>query len=523
MNPDRNQGDAQAMTEPREPAASVRFLLDGERVEREGIPATRTVLGLLRDDLGRPATKEGCAEGDCGACTVVLVEREGAGLRYRAVNSCIQFAPSLDGKAVITAAGLKRATGALHPVQQALADGHGSQCGFCTPGFVMSLFALYKTRPGATRGEIEDALAGNLCRCTGYRPIVDAAQSMYALAAAIPAEERDVLTAAAGDAGSAVRASEARFAEALSTVARKASSVLGTPSERYFAPRTVAELARLRADLPQARLVAGGTDVGLWVTKQHRDIDAVISVAEVSDMKTIRDDRGALDIGAAAIVADAHPALVAHFPELDELLRRYGSPPIRNAATLGGNIANGSPVGDSMPVLIALGVTLVLRRRDSVRELPLEDFYPAYRNTALAAGEFVERIRIPPRVPGLVLRAWKVAKRFDQDISAVCGAFAFALAGTRIASARVAFGGMAATPKRARACEDALTGETWDEATLERAVAALEDDFAPLSDLRASTAYRRKVAGNLLRRLFLETARGLPASATRATGFVLVE
>jgi xanthine dehydrogenase small subunit len=478
-------------------------------------------LALLREELGHSATKEGCAEGDCGACTVVLVEREGGALRYRAVNACIQFAPSLDGKAVVTAARLKRANGALHPVQQALAEGHGSQCGFCTPGFVMSLFALYKTNPTPTRTEVADALSGNLCRCTGYRPIVDAAQEMYRLGVAIPVEERDWRTGVAGDSSRAARRSEMQLAERLAAIARDGSTVLGTQGQRYFAPRTVAELGELRAALPRAPLVAGGTDLGIWVTKQHRELGTVISVGEVAELKTIRDDGGALEIGAAATLADAHPALVARFPELDELLRRYGSPPIRNAATLGGNIANGSPIGDSMPALIALGTTLVLRRLDSVREMPLDDFYLGYQETALAEGEFVARIRVPPRPRGLVLRAWKVSKRFDQDISAVCGAFAFLSEGTRIASARIAFGGMAGTPKRARQCEAVLTGREWDEATLADAVAALDADFAPITDMRATAAYRRKVAGNLLRRLFLETARGLPASATRVSEFAL--
>ena len=511
------------MPEPRESAANVRFLLDGEPVERESVPATRTVLALLREDLGCTATKEGCAEGDCGACTVVLVEREAGGLRYRAVSSCIQFAPSLDGKAIVTAAGLKRAGGALHPVQQALADGHGSQCGFCTPGFVTSLFALYKTNPEPSRREIEDALAGNLCRCTGYRPIVDAAKTMYALGAAIPVAERDWRTAAAGDASAAVRESEAQLAERLRTLARDASAVLGTPGERYFAPRSLAELGELRAALPHARIVAGGTDVGIWVTKQHRDLGTIISVGEVAALKTIRDDAGTLDIGAAVTLADAHPVLVARFPELDELLRRFGSPPIRNAATLGGNMANGSPIGDSMPALIALGTRLVLRRLESVREMPLEDFYLAYQKTALTEGEFVERIRVPPRVPALTFRAWKISKRFDQDIAAVCAAFALEMDGTRIANARVAFGGMAAIPKRALDCEAALAGREWDDAALADATAALDADFEPITDMRASAGYRRRVAANLLRRLFLETARGLPASATRVTELALMQ
>ena len=508
------------MREPRESAA-VQFLLDGELVELARVPATRTVLAILREDLGRPGTKEGCAEGDCGACTVVLVERAGAGLRYRAVNSCIQFAPSLDGKALVTVAGLKRANGTLHPVQQALADGHGSQCGFCTPGFVMSLFALYKTNPRPVRRDIEDALAGNLCRCTGYRPIVDAAQEMYRLGAAIPAAERDWRTSIAGDASAAATASESALAERLGALTRDVSTLLGTPGNRYFAPQTVAELAQRYAALPRARLLAGGTDVGLWVTKQYRNLDAVISLGEVAELRRIRDDAGTLDIGAAATLADVHPALVARFPELDELLRRFGSPPIRSVATLGGNIANGSPIGDSMPALIALGTTLVLRRLDSVREMALEDFFVGYQKTALAKGEFVERIRVPPRAPGLTFRAWKISKRFGQDIAAVCAAFALVLDGGRITSARIACGGMAATPKRARQCESAVAGRAWDEATLADGIAALDADFAPITDLRASATYRRLVAGNLLRRLFLETARGLPSSATRVTEFAL--
>ncbi len=496
-------------------AATIRFLLDGEERALEGVAPTRTVLQVLREDLGRTGSKEGCAEGDCGACAVVLAERHPGGVRYRAVNSCIQFAPTLDGKALVTVESLKGPDGSLHPVQQALADGHATQCGFCTPGFVMSLFALYKTQSAPSRQEINDALAGNLCRCTGYRPIVDAARAMYAIGRAIPEAKLDWMSAPAGSRAKTALRSEAELAARLAALERGDGLELAHESGAFHAPRSLAAFAALRERMPSARILAGGTDLGAWVTKQYRDLGDLLYIGNVAELKRVAVTQTHVEIGAAVTLADAWPVLAEHYPELQTLFRRFASPPVRNAATLAGNIANASPVGDSMPALIAIGATVVLRRGTGTRELPLEALYPAYRETAMEAGEFVSQVRVPLPAKGSVLRVWKVSKRFDQDISAVCGAFHLLLEGGRIAGARVAFGGMAATPKRAAACEAALAGREWNEATRDSAIAALAADYAPIDDLRASAAYRMKVARNLLRRLWLETGPGAGAVATR--------
>jgi xanthine dehydrogenase small subunit len=488
-------------------SAVIRFVLDGELREVRGIAPTRTVLQYLREDLGRTGTKEGCAEGDCGACTVVLAEADGDRLQCRAVNACIQFVPTLDGKALFTVESLKRTDGSLHPVQQALADGHASQCGFCTPGFVMSLFALYKNAMAPSRADIDDALAGNLCRCTGYRPIVDAAGTMYELAAGCAAEDWSGL--ACGASSAAAAQSEQVLLAQLKSIARE--QPLATAGGTVFhAPRTVDQLATLRLRHPQARLLAGGTDVGLWVTKQLRDLGDIIYVGEVADLAQIHVTATQLEIGAAVTISALQPALLDHFPEMRDLLRRFASPPIRNAATLGGNIANGSPIGDGMPPLIALGTKLVLRRGEAVREIELEAFYLDYQKTALREGEFVERILIP--LPDPVrqtrFRVYKLSKRADQDISALCAAFWLVLRAGRVQAVRIAFGGMAAIPKRARQCEAALLDKEWDEATVLAAAQLLDADFQPLSDMRASAAYRRLAARNLLRRFYIETAAG---------------
>jgi len=488
---------------------AIRFQYRGQVHEVTDQPTTRTVLQYLREDLGCVGTKEGCAEGDCGACTVVVAEPDGqGGVVMRAVNSCIQFLPTLDGKALYTVEDLRQPDGSLHPVQQAMVDCHGSQCGFCTPGFVMSLWGMYLAHgpqdPAPTRTQIDDALSGNLCRCTGYQPIVRAAGEMYQY----PAVEFD----------------RAALAKALAALQRDEVFTYTCDGRTFHAPRTLAQLAQLRLDYPDARILAGSTDVGLWVTKQHRDLPHLIYIGQVRELRDIHLEGDDLMIGAGALLNDAYDALVAHIPELAELRQRFASFPIRNAGTLGGNVANGSPIGDSMPALIALGARIVLRRGERVREMPLEDFYLAYQKNAAEPGEFVQGLRVPVRVAGRQFRAYKLSKRFDQDISAVCAAFAVVLdeAG-RVRQLRTGFGGVAATPSRARAVESALEGQPWDEAHVRAAMEAVAQDFKPLTDMRASSEYRLLASRNLLYRFYLETAPGAPLATHQVNTANLAE
>ncbi len=487
-------------------SGTVRFVLDDEVVAIDDIDPTRTVLNYLREDLGRTGTKEGCAEGDCGACTVVLGELDGRGVRFRAVNACIQFVPTLDGKELITVESLKRADGALHPVQRAMVDCHGSQCGFCTPGFVMSLFALYKSASQPSRTEVNDAIAGNLCRCTGYRPIVEAAQRMYEYGNGTRKSDENWMNCSFSSlSDKQPTRSEREMIERLTSIQRRDTLALSSANRQYWAPARLSDLAQIRTEHPDARIVAGCTDVGLWVTKQHRDLDKVIYVGNVAELKQIAVNDTHVEIGAVATLTDAFAELVRHYPELDELFRRFASPPIRNAGTLGGNVANGSPIGDSMPALMALDTTLVLRNGGKTREVPLDAFYVAYQKTALEPGEFVERIRVPKPRSSAHVRSYKISKRFDQDISAVCGGYRIEVDEGIVRSARVAYGGVAAIPKRAAHCEHALVERPWTEDTVRAAMAALDRDYTPLTDMRASASYRRLVTKNLLYRFWVET------------------
>ena len=481
---------------------TIRFLLDDRVHEVANAAPTTTVLNYLREDLQRTGAKEGCAEGDCGACTVVVAESVGKQVRFRAVNSCIQFLPTLNGKALYTVESLEKlGNNGLHPVQQAMVDCHGSQCGFCTPGFVMSLFALYRNNARPTRAEIDDALSGNLCRCTGYRPIISAAGRMYDYG-------QDLLDEAELER----RLEEIRPDVSLELHDRDDSrpGAAENPGSgvrgRFFAPEGLSELAELFVRHPDATILAGGTDVGLWVTKAYRELPVIIYLGRVGELDYINETEARLEVGAATSLTDAFAALEKRYPELYEIMRRFASPPIRNAATLCGNIANGSPIGDTIPALISLGAGLVLRRGGSTRLLPLDEFYLDYRKTALQPSEFVQAVRIPlAQGTGGHFRSYKIAKRYDQDISSVCGAYWVQLDAGAVADARICYGGMAAVPQRASYCEAALRGRPWNEATVDTAVEALSEDYQPLTDMRASNAYRRRVAGNLLKRFYLET------------------
>ena len=478
----------------------VRFVLDGEVVELENVDPTRTVLQFLREDLSRTGTKEGCAEGDCGACTVVVADVDASGrrLQTRAINSCIQFLATLDGKELLTVESLASGVDPLHPAQQAMVEQHGSQCGFCTPGFVMSLFALYKDNATPSRREIDVALAGNLCRCTGYKPIVAAANEMAGMATSSDDWRFQLNAADATD-------DEKKRLELLKSIQHETPLKVVADGQQFFAPRNVTQLASLVGEYPTATILAGGTDVGLWVTKRHQSLGTIIYVGNVSGLDGIATTRTHIDIGAACTLTNVTTTLLEHYPELSELFLRFASPPIRNAGTLGGNIANGSPIGDSMPALLVLQADLVLRKGEATRTLPLSDFYLDYQKTALQDGEFVERVRIPIPDEGDLVRSYKISKRFDQDISAVCAAFRLRVEQGVVTEFTAAYGGMAAIPARASHCEQALSGKNWDRASLAAAKAALDDDFKPLSDMRSSAEYRREVSKNLLERLFLES------------------
>ncbi len=489
-------------------ARPIRFFHRGAVVEVAGAAPTRTVLDWLREDARCTGTKEGCNEGDCGACTVVIGELpptgdEGAvrGLTLKTVNACIQFLPTLDGKALFTVEDLKALSGGeLHPVQQALVDCHGSQCGFCTPGFVMSLWSAYehhrscKTRP--SRQELADELSGNLCRCTGYRPILDAGQRMFDLPA-VALNTQTVIKAL----------KELDHAQTFSYAAGGAA---------FHAPRTLSELAALRAQQPQAQLMAGCTDVGLWVNKLFRPLGDILYVGNVAEMALVEERGDELHIGAGASLEAAWSALAARWPTLTDVWLRFASPPIRNAGTMGGNVANGSPIGDSAPVLLALDAQIELRKGERVRRVALSGFYLDYMKNQLESGEFVQAIAVPLSVTSRQVRVYKISKRFDSDISAVCAGLSIELDGANVKSVRLAFGGMAATVKRAAQAEAALVGQPWNPATVKAAQTALTQDFKPLDDMRASAGYRLQVAQNLLQRFWLETRADdpLPASAT---------
>ncbi len=471
----------------------VRFFHRGEVVEVAGLPTTTTVLQYLREHAGCIGTKEGCAEGDCGACTVIQGELDASGqLQLRNVNACTQFLPTLDGRALVTVEDLGGPE-RLNPAQQALVDCHGSQCGFCTPGFVMSLTACYEAHQAAgtrpDRQQLADALAGNLCRCTGYRPILDAGERMFDM----PPQRLD----------------RAALTTALQALAADEPLDYTHASQRFHAPRTVPDLALLCETYPQATLLAGSTDIGLWVNKQFRALPQLIYTGRVDSLREIRPepcgDGPGLWIGASASLEEAWAALSALAPALAELWRRFASPPVRHAGTLGGNIANGSPIGDGAPALIALGAEVVLRLGAQQRRLPLEAFYLDYMKKDLRPGEFIEALHCPMPDTSWAISAHKISKRHDSDISAVCAVLALQLRNGTVQQARFAFGGMAAIVKRATAAEAAIVGQPWTEAAAEAAAAALAQDFKPLTDMRASDTYRMKVAQNLIRKLWLET------------------
>jgi xanthine dehydrogenase small subunit len=479
--------------------SGLRFLLNGEDIAVDQAAPSDTLLDFLRLERGLKGAKEGCAEGDCGACTVLVGRLHEGRLLYEPINACIRLLASCHGRHVVTIEHLRGADGGAHPIQRAMVDHHGAQCGFCTPGIVMALYALWMNDPNPGETAIETTLQGNLCRCTGYAPIVRAARA----AAEMGGQARDALTI-----------ERDKVVAALSSWAGTRAQVERDGAVAYV-PADVDDFAERYAEEPGATLVAGATDVGLWVTKGLRRISPAIFIDHL--MKEIETNADAIRIGAGVTYSEFQPIARALLPELSTYLDRIGGWQVRSAGTIGGNVANGSPIGDMPPILIALGARLGLRRGATRREIALEDFFVDYGKQDRAPGEFVERLLIP-RANGARVAAYKVSKRADADISAVSAGFSIREDGGRIATARLAFGGMAGTPRRARSAEAALTGAPFAAASFEAASHALAEDFTPLDDWRATAAYRRLVAQNLLRRFWLEQSGAHNVRLARAAG-----
>ena len=485
---------------------AIRFILNGEEITLGDFGPTETLLDYLRLRRRLTGTKEGCAEGDCGACTVLVGRLIDGRLVYESVNACIRFLGSLHGTHVVTVEHLAAKDGTLHPVQQAMVDCHGSQCGFCTPGFVMSLYGLWLSNEAPSRAEIETALQGNLCRCTGYEPIVKAAEqvSQSRPSSLFDPLERDRIE---------IAAKLWSIQSENGTIVVEKADENGTA--RSIVPSSINEFADILAAEPKATIVAGATDVGLWVTKQMRLLNPVIFINHLPELQSIASDEKGITIGAGVTYTQAFDILSAEIPAFGRLIDRIGGNQVRNMGTIGGNIANGSPIGDTPPPLIALGAQLTLRSHSGRRTMPLEDYFLAYGRQDRLPGEFVEKIFVPRPAEGAQFAVYKISKRRDEDISALCGAFNLTLdSGGKVEAIRIAFGGMAATPKRAAHVEEALTGQPWSWSMISAVRDAFDQDYTPLTDWRASAEYRSLAAKNLLTRFFLETA-GAPTELRR--------
>lgn len=482
---------------------SVRFVLDGKIVEAQGARRTTTVLDYLREQLHRTGTKEGCAEGDCGACVVLVGELNAAGngVNYMPTNSCMQLLPSLDGKSIKTVESLKRADGTLHPIQESMATCFGSQCGFCTPGIVMSLAGMVQTNAAPSRADINDALSGNLCRCTGYKPIVDATlQACKAAPEQLKIEDSADIALLKNIRRADVPTYNLDGDIVVQPVVRTRKG------NEFVAPATVAEVADYLVKHPNATLLAGSTEIGLQVNKQFIRPDNIVYLGNVAELKTITSKADVWHIGAAVSLTEVQSLIGDAYPDFAEVLRRFGSPPIRSTATLAGNIANGSPIGDSMPCLLALGATLTLRRGDKTRQVALENFYTGMKKNVLQAGEFIEAVLLPQPKAGSIFRAHKISKRFDQDISATVCALSYELVGGKFKNVKIAYNGLASSPCRAPKLEAILEENTPASVQNEALDAAITASFPARDGLRATWAYRSLVARNLVMQFIEESA-----------------
>jgi xanthine dehydrogenase small subunit len=464
---------------------SIKFIFEDKIKEIQNPNPNETILNYVRLKLKKTGTKEGCAEGGCGACTIVIGELKKNNIIYKAINSCIAFVPSLEGKQLLIVEDLISKNGSLHPVQNAMVKYHASQCGFCTPGFVMSLFAMYKNYSSYNNKIIQDSIAGNLCRCTGYRPIIAASKSLN--------NENQL---------DQFKKNKKNIISLFKKIKQKNISI-NNFNKKYFAPRTVNELKKVIKKYPKAKLLSGGTDISLIVTKQKKDIDNIIYLNSIDELNYIKEKSNYIEIGATTSLIEFESFIKKYYPDFNSILQRYGSVQIRNVATIAGNIATASPIGDTLPLLLSLDASVVLQDFKKKIILPLKNFFISYRKTKLKAGQFISSIRIPIFKKN-IFKAYKISKRIDDDISSVCGSFNLEIVDKKIKTIRIAYGGMAPIPKRAIYCEKILLNSNLSEATIIKAKKTLEKDFQPIDDMRASGDYRMEIAKNLLTKCFLE-------------------
>ncbi len=466
-------------------SSNIKFVYENQIFKIKNPDSNETLLNYIRTKLKKTGTKEGCAEGGCGACTVVLGELKKGEINYRAINSCITFLPTLQGKQLIIIENLISKEGSLHPVQQAMVNYHGSQCGFCTPGFVMSLFSMFKKNSKFKDEEIKDSIAGNLCRCTGYQPIIKAAKSL---------KKKSKIDHFTKD--------KKKIVNLLKKINNK-SIVIYNKGKKYFAPRYVQELKKILKKNIDIDFLSGGTDLSLGVTKERKDISSIIYMNSISELNYINNNNKYIEVGAATPLIEFESYIKKYYPDFTKILKRYGSPQIRNVATMAGNIATASPIGDCLPLLLSLEAKVVLQDLKKTKILFIDDFFISYRRTMLKKGQFIRAIRIP-LFKNNIFKTYKISKRYDDDISSVCAAFNLEIVKNKVQSVRIAFGGMAAIPKRAIYCEKILLDSVATEEIIFKAKKALEKDFNPISDMRASRSYRMNIAKNLLEKCFAE-------------------
>ena len=463
----------------------VQFIFENKLIELDNPDPNQTLLNFIRDELKKTGTKEGCAEGGCGACTVVLGELENKKIKYKAVNACISFTPTLHGKQLIVVENLVSKNGSYHPVQEAMAKYHASQCGFCTPGFVMSIFAMHKNKSNKDEESIKDTISGNLCRCTGYRPIIDAAKSLKKQTRYDEFDQNN-----------------SNIIRLLKKVNNK-SIVIKHKNKKYFAPKTVNELKKIIKQNPNPNFLSGGTDLSLIVTKNRQEIKDMIYLNDIKELNFLKIINNEINIGATTPLIQVEKFILKYYPDFNNILRRYGSVQIRNVGTIAGNIATASPIGDTLPILLSLNAKVFVQTKNNIKEILIKDFFISYRKTKLKSGEFIKSIKIPIYKKN-IFKAYKISKRFDDDISSVCASFNFKIINKKIVNATIAFGGMAEIPKRAVNCEKILKNSILSLSVFEKAKDFLDKDFKPIDDMRASKNYRIQVAKNLLIKFFLE-------------------